>query len=234
MKVRFLIDGQSDLFGPGTDLIISLLGVLLMAVTVNNVKDKDFENMVKDHQLELIDSIAGSFGKTKVLLSYNAETESEKYLIPIKGDTINDIIIENYATLQKITFGGSILFAPDSIILKNEGQVMISIVGKEIKGRLNQISEIQIHGHADTMPSKLHRSNIVLAFERANSVFQHLTKKINIDPDKEKMSIVSYGDSSPINRNGEWSRRLTIKNNETIQQRARNRRIELLLNYTWK
>lgn len=219
---------QNELLGPGTDLIISLLGVLLMMIAVNKAKQQAEELRIEQKQIELIDAIASIYRSKKELVSHDSMV-FKKFIIPIKGN--DSIIVVNELALQKFTFGGNFLFDPDKVDLKDSGKEIIDNVGKELKNKLLDISEIQIHGHADTSATKRYASNIYLAFERANTVFRHFRDSLPINPDVHMMSVASYGDAKPVGRSANWNRDSTNNYNATVDLRSSNRRIELLLTY---
>lgn len=100
-------------------------------------------------------------------------------------------------------------------------------------GRLGHIQEIQIQGHADTIPSKLYSSNLELAALRAMTVFQTL-QAFGIDPRHSMMSATTFGEYVSVPRRSWGSpyapEQLAIDNNSPAKRRM-NRRIEILLFY---
>lgn len=79
-----------------------------------------------------------------------------------------------------------------------------------------QASKVVVVGHSDSQPINTPQfpSNEVLSEKRAQSVSNYLSAH---GVDKSRLSAVGKGDSSPI------------EDNETIQGRARNRRVEILV-----
>jgi outer membrane protein OmpA-like peptidoglycan-associated protein len=134
--------------------------------------------------------------------------------------------------LLRIRFQDRLLFDEDYAELKLGGEEVLNSLAQIIRQQLESIREIQIHGHADTRASKRFRSNLHLAAERANSVFQFLQLH-GIDPAHHAISTTSYGEFFPVGRRpGEqwtWSR--ILEANSTIERRQLNRRVELLLFY---
>lgn len=150
-----------------------------------------------------------------------------------------DIQVKNYLDTQKFTFSDRLLFQPDDYRLNEEGQDTLRSLGKVIVSQSNNIKEIQIQGHADIRRSKRFPSatgNTELAALRALEVYKFFQneKQVGIDPAKILMSVTSFGEFLPVNRDkentGYNSERLIADNND-ISMMDKNRRIEILLTY---
>lgn len=111
-----------------------------------------------------------------------------------------------------------ILFDSGSPELKAEGSAVLQDVGNTIKTRLGDL-EIQIGGHTDNIPitnkDSTWPSNWALSAARAVNVVRLLEDRVGIDSDL--LSAVGYGEHRPIADNG------------TVEGRAKNRRIEMVL-----
>ena len=226
-------DEEKELFGPGTDLLISLLAILIMvlAIYLNNYRAQEaILEKIKEEQLEIVEEIAYKYQSL-----IDTTLGENVFGISTNSVTQNDIIIYNEITIQRITFGSNILFESDSINLKNDGKNDLLSVGETIKNRLNSIKEIQIQGHADPRSSKLFNSNLELAAHRAISVFAFFQDEpLSIDPAKYLMSISSFGEYKPVDRNfqdGLYNIDKIYSSNSTIELQNRNRRIEIVLIY---
>jgi chemotaxis protein MotB len=106
-----------------------------------------------------------------------------------------------------------ILFASGSASLSKEGKAAIS----EVAGLLRSISDrrFQVEGHTDNVPMKgAFKSNWELAAARALTVL-HTMVDAGLEP--ERISAASFGDSRPT------------KPNDTPENRAANRRIEIVV-----
>ena len=93
---------------------------------------------------------------------------------------------------------------------------MAKIAEQNKKGR----SEILVMGHTDNVPltfGSTYRDNWDLAAARSASVVQQLSKNDALDP--KRMKAISYGETRPV------------ESNDTNQGRAKNRRIEIEINY---
>lgn len=259
--------GESDFFGPGTDLAISILAIFLLYAVVNEqnldeqvtrlkqeitqyrVKDSILTRkmepalqneyslaQIKQKQLDLIDSIAVIYGiEKKGLATLDKDAAVAKYSVFTGLEGESAIAFENFATIQRITFGESLLFPSGSAVLIQNGHDIISNVGRVISENAEYLSEIQIQGHADTViPRYFNGSNLELASARATSVFYFLRDSIGVNPAKILVSIVSFGEYKPVARNNDdrnWNWNRILEENALEEQRSRNRRIEIVLHY---
>lgn len=89
----------------------------------------------------------------------------------------------------------------------------IASVLKEVEGR------IVVSGHTDNVPisTRIFPSNWVLSSARAANVVHHLAQTNDLEP--ERMEIRAYADTKPV------------AENDTAENRARNRRVEIMVNY---
>lgn len=225
------LNGDNELFGPGTDLIISLVAILIMvlAIYLNEYgKREEILKKIEKEQKEIVKEIARKYKSPIDSLTLGEKTYG------ISATSQNDIIIHNDLTLQRISFGSNILFQPDDTLLNFNGKNVLSVVGISIKKKLPVIKEIQIQGHADPNKSNKFGSNLELAAHRAISVFYFFQNKLNIDPAQYIMSATSFGEYKPVERSYEnikYNIDSIYHANETEKQRDRNRRIEIVLNY---
>ena len=76
---------------------------------------------------------------------------------------------------------------------------------------------VRVEGHTDNVPIRTRRfpSNWELSVARAVSVVKYFAEVSNIDP--RRLSAVGYGESRPV------------AENDTLDNRAKNRRVEILL-----
>ncbi len=228
---------ESEFLGPGTDLVISLLGVLLMSIAINakiHENEQEYLVKIKEQQGEVIRSIANSFSRSKKSTNlFKIDTiQNNSFRIKIDNSRNSDIVIENDITLQRISFGAQILFESKQSILKPEGKQAIYKVGSAIKSKLNYIEEIIIHGHTDSDGTTV--KNLKLGAERGISVFSYLIERVKINPSEHLMSITSFGEYKPVQRKEKdttWNSQKTGDANDTEELKDKNRRIEIVLNY---
>ena len=146
-----------------------------------------------------------------------------------------DIVIENDATLQRISFGGEALFEKDEIGMLPRGVSIIKKLSEVLlsEERLGKVLEIQIQGHADSAPSQKYSSNLELAARRAMTVFSTL-QTFGIDPRYAVMSATTFGEYVPVQRRSRgipYSPELLAEDNNSSEKMMMNRRIEILLIY---
>lgn len=263
MRSKEFLKDNTEIIGPGTDLVISLVAIFMVLLVLTHLKhtiriqqleelvedvgtmeellskvdsletalkkyDTDFEN-IKKAQLSTIKSIA-----QKANADYEIQADGT-YIIPFSIGGSKDIItIINDATLQRFRFGNKILFDKGRYILKSDGEKALAILGDIIKEKRVSIKEIQIQGHADADRELINGNhNLELAGNRSQEVFKFFRKERGIDPSKYVMYASSFGEFMPTERNidiSDWNENKMWKVN-VEGQRAKNRRIEIVLNY---
>jgi len=116
-----------------------------------------------------------------------------------------------------ITVGAGGAFASGSANLTPEAiEIMNRIAEVNAAGN----SEIKVSGHTDDVPlifGSNYRDNWDLAAARSASVVQAFTANGTIA--EERLEAISYGESRPV------------EPNDTAEGRAKNRRIEIEINY---
>lgn len=148
----------------------------------------------------------------------------------ISSSTNNaDIYIYDQLDRQTITFSDKVLFDSGKSQIKPQGYALLNIVGPIIAQNLNNIVEIQIQGHADTIDTDAY--NLTLAAQRAIAVYWFLQWTVGIDPSKYMMSATSFGKYKPVGRETgkEFNRQMLYQANSTPELQAKNRRIEIVL-----
>ncbi len=194
---------------------------------INSVGNLDLRN-VRKNQLRIVTELAEKYHTRP------KEKFQDTYVISIDRNNREDIVIRNEVTLQTFTFGNHILFDMDEVELKSKGREILTNIGNILKGKLAAIREIQIQGHADPQRSKKYASNLQLAANRAITVFDFFQSDIGIDPAHHIMSATSFGQYMPIQRSQydqNYTRIHLSQDNNTVEKRARNRRIEIVLFY---
>ena len=146
-------------------------------------------------------------------------------------ETKADITIINKLDRQTITFSDKILFDSGSSRLKQAGYQALAAVGPVIKDNIENISEIQIQGHADI--DYTDEFNLGLSANRAISVYMFLQHTVGIDPAEHLMSATSFGKYKPVGRDviSDFNLEQLKQANATEELKARNRRIEIVLFY---
>jgi len=215
------------------DMMLALVLVLCLALflvaavlTLGTVNLKE----VEANQMSMINSIADDYGVKPEKRGDN------DYGISFNKSKDPDIEIHNDLNSQRITFSDKVLFEPDHIDIKPEGQQVLMVVGTKLRAQLALIREIQIQGHADTIPSGRFRSNVELAANRAIAVFDFLrdAKRVGINPSEHLISVTSFGEYQSVQRSvndHDYNMDKLLADNNSDDLRRRNRRIELVLIY---
>ena len=119
-----------------------------------------------------------------------------------------------YRILHRSLTGGS-NFATGSSTLTLSGQNALNTLVNDIRNKNINVKSIDIVGHTDSVGS--HRANQVLSINRANSVARYLNSRgIN----QRLLRTFGRGETQPI------------ANNKTSYGKARNRRVEIMINGT--
>lgn len=234
----FHVFSQDDTYGPGTDLAMALLGIFILSSAISKKTDASINNrlnIIAENQITIVNALANSY---MTVPEYSTLDGDSVYFIPVSTVNNNKISIKNSEITQLFSFGDNLLFEVGKAELKDQGEEVIGNIGKIIKENIQYIEEIQIQGHADTIPTNIftdvYKSNIELASARATTVFESLKEKSGIDPSSNLMSIVSYGEFKPVERKNsqiKWDRTMLNEANNTEQKRSKNRRIEIVLIY---
>lgn len=244
-RLQDFIINDHGIFGPGTDLVVSLVAVLLITLAIstssyqqkllNLIREKKEGQLdiqrIQNNQMQIVNGIAVKYNTTPNKIDEN------KYGISINSSSQNDIVIENDVTLQRISFGSHILFDPDVAELKHNGELVLEKVGNVFKQKLGVIKETQIQGHADPQRTSKFSSNLELAAHRAIAVFEFFRDELNINPARHIMSATSFGEYKPVQRTYSdlnYNRFRLKQDNDTEEERKLNRRIEIVLIYRQK
>ena len=117
-----------------------------------------------------------------------------------------------------VSFDNTVFFDGDSYVLRDDGKVVLDQVALSIASVSDSIDEIRILGHTaqdDPVTPNDPRVDRFLATNRAAVVTVYLQEKNIIDP--SRLVSVGYGQWRPI------------ADNTTLEGRAQNRRVELLV-----
>ncbi|MCK2056101.1 type VI secretion system protein TssL, long form, partial [Methylobacterium sp. 37f] len=118
------------------------------------------------------------------------------------GETGNQIVLRLAAAM----------FAPGDAVVKPEFKALLDRVATLLR---SQPGAVRVIGHTDSAPIKTVRfpSNFHLSLERAQAVVQIL----RTEPVKDRITVEGKGADQPI------------ASNDTLEGRARNRRVEILI-----
>lgn len=130
-------------------------------------------------------------------------------------------------TEQNITFNASALFASGSAEPQPVGQELLRLVAAAVTSGDTTgtvLRGIEISGHTDNVRTGGEPlfTNWELSSQRASNIARFLTEQGGIDPRRVEVSAAGYGEFKPVN---------PVRGNQTAQDRANNRRIEMRLFY---
>jgi len=163
--------------------------------------------------------LAGDLESNRAALaSRTAEIEKMRSTYDVLLSDLEDevasgqIEIENLRSGLRMNLAEDILFASGSAAVNSSGAVLLRKVGR----RLNELPySVEVRGHTDNIPiAGRFPSNWELAAARASSVVR-LLAEVGVDP--ARLTAVSRAEYEPV------------APNDTIEGRAKNRRIEIRL-----
>ena len=212
------------------DLMLSLVLVMLIILfVVSKMIGVGNENLdrARDSQKKIAEQI-----NTQISNTYSVQVISDKDTEQSNSEAKNsksDITIINKLDRMTITFSDKVLFDTNESVIKDTGVKVLSIVGPIVKNNLQNISEIQIQGHADIIGTDDH--NLQLASQRAMNVYKFLQLNVGVNPAEYLMSATSFGKYKPVGREAGniYSQSQLTADNATEALKARNRRIEIVL-----
>lgn len=134
----------------------------------------------------------------------------------LEDKNIREDVTMNYSlNYVKITLPGETLFDSGEARIKDQGYVIINVLGDMINEQEFDTFTIQIEGHTDDRPinTLYFPSNWELSASRAIAVGKYLIDEKNFSEDK--IACTGYGEFKPID------------SNETEEGRSKNRRVEI-------
>lgn len=120
-----------------------------------------------------------------------------------------------------ITFRDNVFFDGDSYTLKEEGKVVLDEFCKALHNVRDSVQELQVLGHTSQASPNVPNepvSDRFLASDRATTVLLYIQQKNILDP--SKLIATGFGQHRPIS------------SFDTREDRARNRRVEILITKT--
>lgn len=215
-----------------TDLMMSFILVLLITFFILSMVIRSGNENLKrarasEEQIQSqVEETIGSQYKVKTI-DYNKDDVQD--VARIMSEYKADIYLINKLDRQTITFSDKVLFDSDASEIKTDGQNVLRSIAPVIVKNLNNISEIQIQGHADN--SYTEKYNLNLAAERAMAVYNFLEDDTGIDPNRYMMSATSFGMYKPVGREpgNPYDANKIQSANQTDELKAKNRRIEIVL-----
>lgn len=213
-------------------LLFAFFVVMYATSSNNEEKQKKFEDSVRaELKLGMVGSGSRSAGESggESLLPDLLEgfpkrggpTEAEDYLVrQLKKKMTKEEFEKSVTLVRHDSIGARISLASSSFFPSGEAKLKYSSL-KTLDHVASLLKEtdrrVVIEGHSDNVPvrSGPFESNWELSSLRATSVVRYLVKYHGIDP--ARLSAVSYADQKPL------------APNDSEENRARNRRIEILI-----
>lgn len=175
---------------------------------------KDLEDRIAELQKELDARLAAEEAdRERMKKTY------EQLLSSLKKEVGEKTIeVQNYQNALTINIMEKIFFDSGKAVIKPEGLDVLRRVGAIIKDLQDKI--IRIEGHTDDVPigpklASIYPTNWELGAARASNVAEYFRTKADIEP--ERLMVVSYSMYKPL------------VPNTSEENRARNRRIEIVL-----
>lgn len=177
------------------------------------------ETSVSDVQTQINDLLSSSSSESAI----SGKVMEENQMNDLKEELEKEIETLGYSDLVKVVLreDGLDIMIQDLILFKGGD----ATVTNEVSELLIQIAKmlvsldnhIKIVGHTDNLPinNGKYRSNWDLSAMRAINVMNYMVEKGGLKP--EKLSIMAYGEYMPI------------ADNKTIEGRAQNRRVEIMI-----
>lgn len=221
---------QDEGFGPGADLVISVLALMIVMMTVLRATSVmalggDFDpRYVSLNKREFVAALEGAFSATT---SSTADDPNVQILSSEGGS----MTLQDLGSIHLLSFGEDILFATNSANLTSRGVHALDRLVQALEVRADTFMEIRILGHTDTTGED--GANLKLGADRAIAVYRALFRgNHSLSPTNVLVSAATYGEYSPADRNPRLrfdDERLRAAN--TREKLASNRRIEISILY---
>ena len=215
------------------DLMALLLTFFILLLSFSTTKQEDFDSAMG--------SLHGALG---VLDGEPILTSPIKLHVPIiKGDitearpTLKDAVaeIEKEVESEEQQENVEVLQGPEGIIIRIRDQALFDSGKAEIKTELLPLldrigavlnrmpNQIEIEGHTDNVPIRNDefKNNHWLSNARALQVLDVFVEEVGID--QSRLSATGYGEFRPVDLDAD---------NDTRENQAMNRRVEIKVNFT--
>lgn len=226
----------SDWMGTYGDMVTLLLCFFVLLYSISSVDQSKWINFVKSMNPDAKET---SQIVTKDIASKSKGNENVPGVNDTKVDQKFDALYDNLLDMEKesghsmdiqvskgdgyqfITFKDKVFFDGDSYNLKNEGKKVLDNLSKALAPAAESIKEIQVLGHTTQADPKIPNETVsdrVLAASRSAVVVAYIQQKNIISP--TKLVDAGYGQFRPI------------APFDTEAERAKNRRVEILITKT--
>lgn len=227
--------GGDEWLNTYADMVTLLLCFFVLLYSISSVDAAKWAVVVKsfnpDAGKETAQIIAGEpsdesrFDSTEITANTEIDSLDELYFVlskeVVEQGLESDVELSRGDGFAFVTFRNNIFFAGDSSVLLPEGKMILDTFADVVGKGANIIEEIRVLGHTSqgdpNRPNDI-RFDRFLSADRATEVLIYLQEKNFIDP--AKMTSVGYGQFKPISPF------------DTAENRAKNRRVEILITET--
>ena len=209
------------------DMVTLLLTFFVMLLAISQVDNERFESVMQSIQFTLGGASApsGETGRIDIhkVRRQNLSVPSGSHNDPLLKDLQNMVktkniqdqveVLAHYGKIV-IRVKGQLLFGSGETELKRASFPVLEEIANYVKGYPDY--RLHVSGHTDNVPIKNGKfaSNWELSAIRATAVLRHL---INLGVSTSRLTATGYADTDPL------------APNTTEQNRARNRRVEFVL-----
>jgi chemotaxis protein MotB len=209
------------------DMITLILVFFILLFSMSTIDAEKYKQLVEQFNPAAVFETTGTATESDGATSPNEDISVEEivdledlyqYLSQYtKENGLDDAVsIEKYEHSVSIKFMSSIFFEPDSSRIKTGGQQILVDIGQAFKAVEPTIKSIRIDGHTAQADSQVDDRD--LSSSRANEVLRFLQNGYISDP--SKLLSVGFGQYRPI------------APNDTEENRAKNRRVEIIISET--
>lgn len=235
-------DGFDDLaeaetsFGPGFDLIVGLLAVVLVALQLSRVSlatalGGDTDLTYVSHSKEaFLRRLCTEAGRTGCAFERDPGAEPARIDMSLPDGRMTRIEVAEIGTNQTLRIGNEVLFESGQATLKPGGRAALERVIRAVWSCRGLLREVQVQGHADRQNLYRHGGNLQLASDRAIVVYREFQRQ-GVDPRLLLLSAATYDSFKPTDREPgqsyDWSA-WEVQSGENLRN---NRRVEFHLIY---
>lgn len=143
---------------------------------------------------------------------------AEKLEEELSGQDLSDVIefeISENKLIIRLT--DNVLFDPARAEIKDDALGVLQILGETLQSEIFSLGNFRVEGHTDNVPINTIRfpSNWELSAARATSVLRYFRDEVGFA--ENRFAISGYADTQPVDTN------------DTPEGRARNRRVEIIV-----
>lgn len=182
------------------------------------------QGLMDQNSNTLFDSQQADSMITPLMMEYMSQKYEQQSMEDIQKSIEQDVkagVLNGVEAMQTdrglvIRFSEDYLFKPGSAVLTPEAKQKMDHVGALVSKKF-ALHNMRVEGHSDNKPmvSSIYPSNWELSSARASSIIRYLIGRFAFMP--SLFTAVGFADTRPIN------------NNKTEAERAKNRRVEILI-----